>query len=249
MGLRPAAAGSSLGLLGRGKQDGNPILVVSLFLSPLPAGFRRRIPHPAPKARWKRADRRKRGRRLRRHAYPDLKGRGYTPRRGGKAAGSRLKTARRQDAATKHSHTRGTAASGRPATAAKAGTAGKRGVLALNQDLSACSAAWAVKAAGRCRCHSALRIPRSAIPSTARGGQVRRLNGQPLRPSGSDRLRRRSVGFCVSIRNPQSAIRNSVNGARRTSPPAKWATVASPDSDRLLRRSLASGLSLCPPPS
>jgi hypothetical protein len=55
------------------------------------------------------------------------------------------------------------ATSGRPATAAKAGTAGKRGVLAVNQGLSACSAAWAVKAAGRCRCHSALRILHSAL--------------------------------------------------------------------------------------
>ena len=45
---------------------------------------------------------------------------------------------------------------------------------------------------------------------TARGGQVRRLNGQPLRPTDSDRLPRGSLGFCLSIRNPHSAIRNAL---------------------------------------
>jgi len=78
--------------------------------------------------------------------------------------------------------------------------------LVVNQDLSACSAVSAVKAAGRCRCHSAIRNPRSALPATARGGQVRRLNGQPLRPPSPDRLRRRSLPSCVSLGTPHSAL-------------------------------------------
>jgi hypothetical protein len=59
--------------------------------------------------------------------------------------------------------------------AARPGDNGRRLVLAVNQDLSACSAVSAVKAVRRCRCHSAFCIPRSALPSTARGEQVRRL--------------------------------------------------------------------------
>ena len=44
---------------------------------------------------------------------------------------------------------------------------------------------------------------RGAVP-TARGGQVRRLNGRPLRPPGSDRPRRRSLASCLSLRTLNS---------------------------------------------
>ena len=46
----------------------------------------------------------------------------------------------------------------------------------------------------------------SAMPATVRGGQVRRLNGQPFRSAGSERLRRRSSASCLSLRTPHSAL-------------------------------------------
>jgi hypothetical protein len=58
-----------------------------------------------------------------------------------------------------------------------------------------------------CSYSSEFCILHSALPSTARGGQVRRLNGHPLRPPGSGRLRRRCSAFCFPLRTPHSALR------------------------------------------
>jgi len=86
MGLGPAQAGCSLGLPGRGGGAGPPTPSFSSRSPRRSSGARRSRPHIPPLRRSPRRPERKREKPSLRPVHPDLKGRGYTPLRGAKAA-------------------------------------------------------------------------------------------------------------------------------------------------------------------
>ena len=62
--------------------------------------------------------------------------------------------------------------------------------MAVNPDLSACSAVWAVKAGGRCRCHSALRdLPARPLWRVLHSALLTAWARRFLRPLGAGGLK------------------------------------------------------------